>query len=199
MDKRIMASIVGVLLVGIVLGYFARQPEIRNLQNQVNSLSEEATQKDSEIQLLQQQVQNLNQSYAELSEKYEDLLFHYNLLNGPASNFTTIQDLQITLTTHQTTYYYMDSVSGNVTITYLNRTPFEGEFRLSIFLVNGGGVSGIPFDIRNGFAEFSYGPPAFTYGPGTYSIKISWIYTIDGFVAADPNDAGLPEVLVEAN
>lgn len=202
MDKRIMASIVGVLLVGIVLGYFAVQPEIRNLQNEViqrdtliqtlqnevNSLSEEATQKDSEIQLLQQQIDNLNKSYGAL-------LFRYNLINSPASNSTLIGDLQITLTTHHTIFYHEDPLSGNVTVTYLNGTTFEGEFSLGIHRIGSDvELHTAHFKIRNGFAEFtreSYS--AFKYGPGTYRIRIINIFTIDGVLVAED----LPEVFVE--
>lgn len=212
MNKRIMASIVVVLLFGIVLGYFAIQPEIKNLQNQViqrdnqiqtlqsqvNDLNEDMTLKDNQIQSLRQQVNNLNQSYVELLEKYEDLLSHYNLLNGPASNFTTIQDLQITFTTSRTTYYYKDPVSGNATITYLNGTPFEGSFVVGVAQSSGGSRIGWTFYLQNGFAKFDIESPVFSWGPGTYIVKIYYIYTGDGFIVADPNTVGLPEVQVEA-
>lgn len=175
----------------------AKNNQIQTLQNQVDYLSDRIAELEIEGQSKLNQINALNESYTELQSQYEDLLFHYNLLNGPTSNLTNIQGLQITLTTHRTTYYYKDPVSGNVTMTYLNGTPFEGAFVLYVALI-GGGSSGAQFDIRNGFADFIYGPPAFKWGPGTYSIKIGWIYTIDGFVVVDPNDAGLPEVLVEA-
>lgn len=216
MDKRIVASIIVVFLVGIVFGYsveyFTIQPEIKSLQNeaiqrdnqiqtlqsQVNELNENISQKNNQIQLLEQQASNLNQSYVELTKKYDDLLFHYNLLNAPASNFTTIQNLQITFTTSRTKYYYKDPVSGNATMTYLNGTPFEGSFTVGVAKQGGGSRIGWTFYLQNGFADFNIESPVFSWGPGTYAVKIYYIYTKDGFIVADPNTAGLPEVQVEA-
>ena len=164
MNSKLLAPVLLSLVVGVGLGYSISLPGIMSLQSSVSELESETSALTSNYNNLNttynQLIANynyLNESYVELSQQYQDLLFHYNLLNKPASNFTTLKELQITLTTHQTTYYYKDPVSGNVTITYLNGTPFEGEFSLSIFVVNGGGVSGILFNIRNGFAEFSYG------------------------------------------
>jgi len=213
------------LVAGAGLGYSISLPQIMTLQSSVSELELETSastndynnlnttynqlrdsydslnatyyELTSELSTLIADYSYLNESYVELSQQYEDLLFHYNLINGPASNFTTIKDLQITFTTDRTTYYYKDPLSGNVTMAYLNGTLFEGSFDLFVTLI-GGGRSGARFNIRNGFADFTYGPPAFIYGPGTYSVKIGWIFTIDDFVVADPNDAGLPEVLVEA-
>ena len=174
----------------------AKNNQIQTLQIQISNLSDRIEELEAQLQSKLTQINALNESYTKLQRQYEGLLFHYNLLNGPTSNFTTIQDLQITLRTHRTTYYYKDPLSGNVTMTYLNGTQFEGSFDLFVTLI-GGGRSGARFYIKNGFADFVYGPPAFIYGPGTYSVKIGWIFTIDGFVVADPNDAGLPEVHVE--
>jgi hypothetical protein len=185
--------------------------QIQTLQNQADSLSNELGQKNSQILTLQNQVDDLsnqtdilnqnylalNQSYTELQRQYEDLLFHYNLLNKPASNFTTINDLNITLAVDRTTYYYKDPVSGNATIKYLNGTPFEGSFVIGVAKSNGGSRIGWTFYLQNGYADFNIESPVFSWGPGSYIIKIYWIYTIDGFIVADPNTAGLPEVQVE--
>jgi len=169
--------------------------QIQTLQNYVDNLSNQLNQKNSQLTTLQNQVENLssqinvlnqnylalNQSYTELQRQYEDLLFHYNLLNGPASNFTNIQDLQITFTTSRTTYYYKDPVSGNVTITYLNGTAFRGAFIIYIRHLTEGmsTTAGIAID---GFTKFYLSPPVFQFGPGNYAIGISSLSTADGYI-----------------
>jgi len=215
-EKWVALAIIALLAgtgLGYGLGYFMFQAQISDLKSDVSNLQSElsilttnynnlnTTYNDLAVNYseLVSDYENLSEIYVELSQQYEDLLFHYNLINGPASNFTTIKDLQITFTTSRTTYFYEDPVSGNATIKYLNGTAFRGSFSIIIAFIGGGSLSvGERFHLENGFAEFSYGPPAFIYGPGTYLIKLAWIYTGDGFIVADPNTAGLPEVQVEA-
>jgi len=191
-----MSSIVVILFVGIVFGYFLIRTEIRTLQDQVvqrdnqiqtlqaqvNDLNEDMTQKDNQIQSLQRQINNLNQSYINLQREYEDLLFHYNLLNKPVSNFTTVNDLNITLALHRTTYYYKDPVSGNVTITYLNGTAFRGAFILYILHLTKEAMSTTAGIAIDGFTEFYLSPPVFQFGPGNYAIGISSLSTADGYI-----------------
>jgi hypothetical protein len=213
MNKKLLALVVITLIagtgVGYGLGYGMFQPQVSglecnvsNLQSEISTLTANYNSLNSSYNELFSDHKNLNESNVELLLQYKDLLFHYNLINGPASNFTTIQDLQITLTLHRTTYYYKDPISGNVTITYLNGTPFEGSFYFSIFFVGGDGFSShTPFNMVNGFKNVSYGPPAFVSGPGTYIVQITAIYTIDGFAVVAPpapTYAGLPKVQIEA-
>jgi uncharacterized membrane-anchored protein YhcB (DUF1043 family) len=211
MDKRIMASIVVILFVGIVFGYFLIQTEIRTLQDQVvqrgnqiqtlqaqvNDLNESMAQKDSQIQSLQRQVNNLNQSYIDLQREYEDLLFHYNLLNKPVSNFTTVKDLNISIAIDRTIYYYKDPVSGNVTITYLNGTEFRGAFILYILHLTDEGMSTTAGIAIDGFTEFYLSPPVFQFGPGNYTIGISSLSTADGYIIESRWQV-FPSVQVEA-
>jgi len=105
----------------------------------------------------------------------------------PVSNFTTVKDLNITLCLHRTTYYYKDSVSGNVTITYLNGTGFEGIFSIYVVPIFGGyGRTDYHSNpvVKNGFAEFYLPSPVFVYGPGNYTIGIADLSTVEGYVIA---------------
>jgi len=184
--------------------------QIQTLQDQADNLLNQLNQKNSQLLTLQDQVENLssqisvltqnymnlNDSYNELLRQYEDLLFHYNLLNKPASNFTTINDLNITLAVDRTTYYYKDPVSGNVTITYLNGTAFRGVFILYIRHQTKGTstTAGIAID---GFTEFYLSPPVFRSGPGNYTIGISSLSTTDGYII-ESRWRVFPSVQVEA-
>jgi hypothetical protein len=147
---------------------------------------------------LNQSYLALNQTYTELLRQYEDLLFHFNLLNNPASNFTTVNDLNITLAVHHTTYYYKDPVSGNVTITYLNGTAFKGIFVIYVLPQFGRHgmttYSGLEINV---FTEFYISSPVFLYGPGNYTIGISNLYTADGYMI-ESRWAIFPSVTVEA-
>src|SRR3989304_3343203 len=189
-----------------------KNDQVQTLQSQVDSLSNQLNQKNSQLTTLQNQVENLssqinvlnqnylalNQSYTELQRQYEDLLFHYNILNKPASNFTTVKDLNISLAIDRTIYYYKDPVSGNATIRYLNGTAFEGEFILRVFAIQteGPGLAVyFIFRLSNEFPDFVCPPPVFRSGPGSYGIEISRINTADGYIVAD--EPG-PRVLVEA-
>ena len=143
----------------------------------------------------------LNDIYVELFQKYEDLLFHYNLINGPASNFTTIKDLQITFTTERTIYPYQDTLSGNVTITYLDGTAFNGKFGIRIHPEFGGygDVETGTIYAVNGYGEFLIPPPySFNYGPGNYSIYLGRIHTVDDYVVAAGHELDETAVQVEA-
>jgi len=140
---------------------------------------------------------NLNESYIELSQEYADLLFHYNLLNKPASNFTTIKDLNITLALHRTIYYYKDPVSGNVTITYLNGTAFRGSFILYIRHLTKEVMSTTAWISIDGFTELYLSPPVFQFGPGNYTIGISSLSTADGYIIESRWQV-FPSVQVEA-
>ena len=151
----------------------------------------------SELSTLTVDYNYLNENYVELLQQYEDLLFHYNLINGPASNFTTIQDLQITLAVHRTSYYYKDPVSGNVTITYLNGTVFEGSFILYIRHLTKETMSTTASILISGFTEFYLSPPVFGFGPGNYTIGISSLSTTDGYIIESRWQV-FPSVQVEA-
>jgi len=170
-----------------------------DLQSQVNLLISDKTTLSGNITLLNNQFTALNESYIDLQQKYEDLLFHYNLLNKPASSFTTVKDLNISLAIDRTIYYYKDPVSGNVTITYLNGTGFEGIFSIYVVPIFGGygrtDYHSNPI-VKNGFADFYLPSPIFVYGPGNYTIGIAGLSTVDGYViAANLRD---PCVQVEA-
>jgi hypothetical protein len=125
------------------------------------------------------------------------LLFHYNLLNKPVSNFTTVKDLNIKLSVDHTTFYYKDPVTGNVTITYLNGTGFEGSFTLQVQpdFGMGGGV-GSNHILTDGFCEFKLSEPVFIYGPGNYTIYLMSISTTDGYLVG--SNLWNPSVQVEA-
>lgn len=200
MDEKLVALVIITLLAGTGVGYGSGyvmfQPQVSELKSDVSSLQ-------SEVSTLTTNYNDLNTTYNDLVENYnnlnatyndllanynsldtayEDLLFHYNLLNGPASNFTTIQDLQIAFTTHRTTYYYKDPISGNVTITYLNGTAFRGAFTLYIRHLTKEGMSTTAWIAIDGFTEYYLSPPVFLYGPGNYTIGISSLSTADGYI-----------------
>jgi cell division protein FtsB len=174
-----------------------RNNQIQTLQNQVANLSDRIAELETEVKASNESYVTLNQSHTDLQREYEDLLFHYNLLNKPASNFTTVQDLEITFTLDKTIYYYKDPVTGNATIRYLNGTAFEGLFRIDVESTHGILSLGERYALKNGFAKFYLEPPVFYWGPGAYIIRIGTIYTIDGYEVASFK-AGSPGVQVEA-
>jgi len=175
----------------------AKNNLIQTSQNQINNLSDRIEELEAQLQSKLTQINALNESYTELLREYEDLLFHYNLLNGPASNFTNIQDLQITFTTSRTTYYYKDPVSGNVTITYLNGTAFRGAFILYIRHITDEVMSTTAEIAIDGFTKFYLSPPVFRFGPGNYTIGISSLSTADGYII-ESRWRVFPSVQVEA-
>lgn len=173
--------------------------QITNLNVQVNNLTEDLAQKDNSIQSLNQQISDLNSSYLELVAEYDDLLFHYDLVNGPVSSFDSVGDLQITFATSRTVYYYQDSLSGNITISYLNGTAFDGNFDIHISCDAGGYTFFLSYEIANGYGEFLINPPkAFHYGPGIYTVFIYGITNHDGFKVATFSELADLSVQVEA-
>ncbi len=118
-------------------------------------------------------------------------------IHKPVSNFTTVKDLNITLTIDRTIYYYKDSVSGNVTITYLNGTAFRGEFILYIRHLTKELMSTTAGIAIDGFTKFYLSPPVFQFGPGNYTIGISSLSTADGYIIESRWQV-FPSVQVEA-
>ena len=211
MNTKLLTSIILSLLIGTGIGYSVSLYQISTLQSKLSSLESEIsslTTNYNNLNTTYNQLResygalnvtyyNLNESYIELSQGYADLLFHYNLLNKPASNFTTIKDLNITLILHHTTYYYQDPVSGNVTITYLNGTMFEGSFILYIRHLTKETMSTTASILISGFTEFYLSPPVFRFGPGNYTIGISSLSTTDGYIIESRWQV-FPSVQVEA-
>jgi len=175
----------------------AKNNQIQTLQNQVYNLSDRIEELDAQLQSKLTQINALNESYTELLREYEDLLFHYNLLNKPVSNFTTVNDLNITLALHRTTYYYKDPVSGNVTITYLNGTAFRGAFILYIRHLTKEVMSTTAWIAIDGFTELHLSPPVFQFGSGNYTIGISSLSNADGYIIESRWQV-FPSVQVEA-
>jgi len=225
MNRTLIVAALISLITGIGVGYafsyeksLRLQSEISTLANDYdvlnttfNQLRDDCDNLEIEYNRLMLDYERLNESFVELSQQYEDLLFHYNLINGPTSNFTTIQDLNITFTIHHTVYYYKDSVSGNITITYLNGTSFKGKFGIFVHPEFGGyGMTSYPSTPIDGSAEFYISPidgfPPFRYGPGNYTIGITRLETMDGYMVVTGSwvaaDSGwiwsLPHVRVEA-
>jgi len=207
MNSKLLALVMLFLVVGAGLGYSISLPQIMTLQSSVSELESETsalTNNYNDLNAMYGQLRDsydsLNATYVEMLQQYKDLLFHYNLINGPASNFTTIEDLQITFTTHRTTYYYKDPISGNVTITYLNGTAL-GKFGIRIqpeFGGYGAIETGAIYDV-NGYGEFLLEPlHSFHYGPGIYTIYLGRIHTLDDYVVAVGHELDGTAVQVEA-
>ena len=175
--------------------YSALQSQSDDLENQIMDLQTQVTD-------IQNQLNEKTQDYIELQQDYDDLLSDYTLINGPASTFDTIDDLEITLITDRTIYDYTDSLSGNVSIYYVNGTAFEGTFKIGIdaeFGTAGGVTIGTDFDV-NGDGDFIVNPPnSFKYGPGTYSVYLVIIENLDGYIVASGHElSDNIRVLVEA-
>ena len=204
MNTRFLAIVMLSLVIGAGLGYSISLPQTmtlisdyQHLNNSYVQLLQEHVELASEFSTLTADYSYLNESYVKLLQQYEDLLFHYNLINGSASNFTTVQDLQITLSMQRTTYYYKDPVSGNVTIMYLNGNAFEGSFTIAVEPDSGAGVGkGSSHTITSGFAEFYISPPVFLYGPGKYTIYVMSVTTTDGYIVG--SNLWNPSIQVEA-
>ena len=179
----------------IELGQKANQ--ILTLEDQIGDLSSKYNLLNSTCSSLNSTYANLNETYTELQRQYEDLLFHYNLLNEPASNFTTVADLEIEIAVDYSIYYYQDPVAGNVTITYLNGTAFKGTFILYIRHLPTESMSTTAGFAVDGFTAFYLSPPIFLRGPGNYTIGIASLADADGYIIEN-RWAVFPSVLVEA-
>jgi len=210
-NRKWIVLVVMFLIIGIGSGYafsyeerLRLQSEIGKLESEISSLTTNYNNLNTTYNQLRESYgalnvtyYNLNERYIELSQGYVDVLFHYNLLNKPASDFTTIKDLNITLILHHTTYYYQDPVSGNVAITYLNGTVFEGSFILYIRHLTKETMSTTASILISGFTEFYLSPPVFRFGPGNYAIGISSLSTTDGYIIESRWQV-FPSVQVEA-
>jgi hypothetical protein len=118
-------------------------------------------------------------------------------IDKPVSNFSTVKDLNVTLCLHRTTYYYKDSVSGTVTITYSNGTAFRGAFILYILHLTDEGMSTTAWIAIDEFTRFYLSPPVFQFGPGNYAIGIASLSTTDGYIIESRWQV-FPSVQVEA-
>ncbi|MDG6223471.1 MAG: hypothetical protein IAX21_09630 [Candidatus Bathyarchaeota archaeon] len=147
---------------------------------------------------LQNQLDELNQNYQDLIEDYDKLLADYRLINGPVSEFDTIDDFEIELYVNKTIYSYTDPIFGNLSVYYTNGTAFQGSFFLAIFYEGGGASSSGMFEV-NGDGEFIVEPPySFNSGPGDYTIHIGQLLNVDGYSVAVWDELQLIVVRVEA-
>jgi len=80
----------------------------------------------------------------------------------PTSSFTSINDLEITLTTEKTIYNYTEPIRGTVTIYYKTGEPFKGTVQFSLKMDYFGSTSGYDHSI-NGERNYQIGPPAFRH------------------------------------
>jgi hypothetical protein len=201
----LLISVLGFLNVYAFVMITDLEASKNELAKQVDDYEIAMIQKANQILLLEYQIDelerknaglnDLNETYVELQRQYNDLIFHYNLLNQPALNFTTYADLEMEFALDYSTYYYQDSVSGNITVNYVNGTAFEGRVSLGFNLAGVGGVD-FWFDIQ-GFARFSLSPPVFEYGPGMYTVTLWSLQTSAGYYINIPH-ANQPSITVEA-
>jgi len=215
--RSLTAGVIIGLVIGLILGYAITgsntskleqqigqlEEQVKDLQNQLTSkynqileLQNQLADKETEISNLQNQISILKSQLAEKIKQIDELQSQLKILNAPISNFTTINDLEITITTHKHVYIYKEPISGNVTIYYINGTAFKGSFSIYIERLEGGMVSGHTFPV-DGYGEFYVKTPAFSYGPGKYRIGILVLYDAEGFVIAHSRDY-FPYVKVEA-
>ena len=215
--KNIKIGFIVGLVIGIILGCAITgsntskleqqisqlEEQVKDLQNQLTSkdnqileLQNQLTDKETEISNLQNQISILKSQLAEKTKQLDELQSQLKILNAPISNFTTINDLKITITTHKHIYSYKEPISGNVTVYYLNGTAFKGTFVIYIERLERGSLQGMTFPVE-GYGEFHVKSPAFMYGPGKYRIGILALYDAEGFVIAHGPDY-FPYVEVEA-
>lgn len=150
------------------------------INSQLITITSEKENLESELSLLQNQYDELTSQFQELSAIHEELLDDYELLNSPQSKFTTLSDLEITLTTDKTVYSYTDSISGNVSIYYKTGEPYEGSFELNMQWE--GANTGLGLFNINGDKSYSImSPKSFPVGPDYYTITVAWLKDKDGY------------------
>jgi predicted nuclease with TOPRIM domain len=130
----------------------------------------------SQINTLNYTLVALNSTYIDLKILYDDLLEEVNLINGPTSKMTTINDLIIEVKTNKQIYSYREGISGNVTIRNKDGSPFKGGVAMKIGTTSGYGTYGV-----NGVYSFSYAAPIFLTGPGTYQVGPCYITDEEGY------------------
>jgi len=208
--KNIAIGFIAGLVIGLIFGYAITgsntsklEQQIGQLEEQVKDLQNQLTSKDNQNLELQNQladketeISDLQSQISILQNQLGELQSQLKLLNAPVSNFTTINDLKITIATHKNVYSYKEPISGNVTVYYLNGTAFKGRFVIYIERLEDGMSTTSDFPVE-GYGEFHVKSPAFRYGPGKYRIGISVLYDAEGFIIAHSLDL-FPYVEVEA-
>jgi hypothetical protein len=116
-------------------------------------------------------------NYTILFDDYKQLLKEYNTLVNPVYKSISINELNITLYVHKDLYQVKDHVYGNITITYVNGTGFNGSYGIWVDILEKGWIqAGWASPITNGFSEFEIGYPTFLHGSGDYRIRLAELY-----------------------
>ena len=198
------------LVIGLILGYAITgsntsklEQQIGQLEERVKDLRNQLTSKDNRILGLQNQladketeISDLHNQISILQDQLDELQSQLRILNAPVSSFTTINDLEITITTHKNIYSYKEPISGNVTVYHLNGTAFKGSFSIYIERLEDGMSTTSDFPVE-GYGEFHVKSPAFRYGPGKYRIGIAGLLDAEGFIVENRINL-FPYVEVEA-
>jgi len=158
---------------GILMDNNVPRNTYETISSQAKALTEENNQLTTNLTLLQVQHDSLEAMYNAL---YAD----FQIVNSPQSQFTSLGDLEITLTTDKTVYNYTRPITGNVSIYFKTGEPFEGSFELNMAWEGASGGKGL-YTI-NGQRNYSIIPPnSFSAGPGEYILTVAWIKDKDGY------------------
>ena len=174
------------VVIGLAVGYGIALTQILSTQDNMRKLQETNS--------------SQKQDYTMLQDRYDNLRYYCYGLTAPVLGSATIGDLNIVITVYRGLYYYKEAVSGNVSITYTNRTLFKGEF--SLYVSNNRGLSKSEYLTLpvNGYTEFclsSQSPTStsvFQYGPGNYTIGVYRIISPDGRFLVGPYGSANVEV-----
>ena len=152
---------------------------------------------EAELAIIQTQYTELETTHNEFTQEYDDLLVQYQLVNSPASAYTDINDLEITLTTEKTIYNYTEPITGIVSIYYKTGEPFKGKVEFSIKTGSHGATTGYQISI-NGESNYYFGLPAFRYGPGIYTFQVGRIKDLQDYVIAGSTELTNTSIIIEA-
>jgi predicted nuclease with TOPRIM domain len=143
-----------------------------NLSNRISYLDEYALKLEAEIDAL------INEK-KELQEKYLKLLTNYYENEILSWTYMEVQDLRVNLTVVTNNYMTLEDVEGTIGIYYINKEPFNGTVKLTLwnrYLKMGTTSENISI---NGETSYVFDYPFFC-GPGVYILGISEIRDSSG-------------------
>ena len=137
---------------------------------------------EDELAQLNEDYSNLEILYNQLNSEYEELSLAHEAIINPVSTYASINEFDIDFSLDQTVFNYRDSVSGSVSVFYIDGTPFDGY--VWIGMRNMGGGSALKKIHVVGNSTFTLNAPVFRDGPwdgykiGLWGIEDSEGYTL---------------------
>jgi len=183
MNGRLIAALIGIVLVGGYAASIQVQYDQMKARTQELTLIQVQLQKDCDRMLLENRglnqentalldrIEQMNATYNELLVEHDKLLAAHNMVHDPNDRITVLENLLIKFAADRAVYNYADDITGKFEIYYIDGTMFGGYFQI-IVIKDGEWIAVSPYLLIWGKCSWKMQSPVFKNGPGTYEISL---------------------------